>query len=195
MGLTGIGFVITAISAYVFRDVPPLAGTIAWIAGLILLFVMGAVRRQQGLALSLYYVFTALMGVGIAPTITAYVTRIGPGVVVDAAATTGLGMLCLGLVAYTFSFDWRKFSSFAYGALIALIIVGILSFFFRFIQPATFDWLVLGVFTLLTLVDFSRIRAGGDGHTAVELAIAIYLDAINIFLALLELIGMRRGRD
>ena len=195
LGITGVGFVVTAIAAYVFRDVSSTVGLIAMIAGFILLFVMNAVRRQQGTALLLFYIFTALWGVGIAPTITYYVTRVGPGVVVDAAATTGLGMLCLGLIAYTFSFDWRRLSSFAFGALIVLIIIGIVSIFFHFIQPATYDWLVLGVFTLLTLVDFSRIRAGGDGATAVDMAISIYLDAINIFLALLELIGMRRDRD
>ena len=50
------------------------------------------------------------------------------------------------------------------------------------------------MFTLLTLVDFSRIRAGGDGHTAVELALSIYLDAINIFIALLRIFGSR-SRD
>jgi len=195
LGITGVGFVITAISAYLFRGVSPMVGLVAMIAGFVLLFVMSAVRRQQGTALLLFYVFTALWGVGLAPTIASYVTRIGPDVVVDAAATTGLGMLCLGLIAYTFSFDWQRLSSFAFGALIALIIVGVVSIFFHFIQPATYDWLVLGVFTLLTLVDFSRIRAGGGGATAVDLAISIYLDGINIFIALLELMGMRRDRD
>jgi modulator of FtsH protease len=48
------------------------------------------------------------------------------------------------------------------------------------------------VFTLLTVGDFARIRAGGDGQSAVSLALSIYLDAINIFLAVLELFGGRR---
>jgi modulator of FtsH protease len=64
--------------------------------------------------------------------------------------------------------------------------------FVNFIHPDTYSWLVLGVFTLLTLIDFSRIRAGGDGLSPVQLAVAIYLDGINIFLALLELFGSRR---
>lgn len=195
LGITGIGFVVTAIGAYVFRGVSPVVGLVAMIAGFVLLFVMQAVRRNQQTALLLFYLFTFLWGIGLAPTITRYVTAIGPDVVVDAAATTALGMMCLGLVAYTFSFDWRRLSSLAFGALIALIIVGLISLFLHFIQPAVYDWMVLGVFTLLTLVDFSRIRAGGGGATAVDLAISIYLDAINIFIALLELIGMRRDRD
>ena len=197
LGITGIGFAITAFFAYVGEQmrISNGIGLVALIAGFILLFVMQAVRRNQQTALLLFYVFTALWGIGLAPTISAYVTRLGPSVVVDAAATTALGMTCLGLVAYTFSFDWRRFASLAYGALIALIIIGIISIFFHFIQPAVYDWLVLGVFTLLTLVDFTRIRAGGDGLTAVDLAISIYLDAINIFIVLLELIGMRRSDD
>lgn len=195
LGITAVGFAITACGAYVFRGVSPVVGFIAMIVGFVLLFVMQAARRNQQTALLLFYAFTFLWGIGLAPTINQYVTRIGPGVVVDAAATTALGMMCLGLVAYTFSFDWRRLSSFAFGALIALIIVGLISIFFHFIQPATYDWLVLGVFGLLTLVDFARIRAGGDGFTAVDLAISIYLDAINIFIALLELIGMRRSDD
>ena len=195
LAITGVGFIITAIAAYIFRDVSPMIGLGAMIAGFVLLFVMNGVRRQPQTALLLFYVFTFLWGIGIAPTITSYITRLGPDVVVDAAATTGLGMLILGLVAYTFSFDWRKLSSFAFGALIALIIVGLLSIFFHFLQPGTYAWMTLGVFTLLTLVDFARIRAGGDGLTAVDLAISIYLDGINIFLALLQLLGLRRSED
>jgi modulator of FtsH protease len=195
LGITGVGFIVTAIGAYVFRGVSPTVGLVAMIAGFVLLFVMSAVRRNQATALLLFYVFALLWGVGLAPTITMYVARLGPDVVFDAAATTGLGMVVLGLIAYTFSFDWRKLSSIAFVALIALIIIGLVSMFVHFLQPGTYAWLTLGVFTLLTLVDFARIRAGGDGFTAVDLAISIYLDGINIFIALLQLIGLRRSDD
>jgi FtsH-binding integral membrane protein len=195
LGITGVAFIFTAVAAYVFRGVSPGVGLFAMIAGFVLFLVVQFTRRQAQTALLIFYAAAFLWGIGLAPTITSYVTRIGPDVVVDAAATTALGMTCLGLIAYTFSFDWRRLSSLAFGALIALIIIGLVSMFFRFIQPATYDWMVLGVFTLLTLIDFARIRAGGGGFTAIDLAIAIYLDAINIFLALLQLIGMRRSDD
>ena len=195
LGITGVGFVITAAAAYLFRGIPYGMGLIALIAGLILLFVMGAVRNNAPVALLLFYAFTFLEGIGIAPVVNRYATAIGPDVVVNAAATTGFGMLVLGGVAFVFSVDWRRFSGLAFGLLIALIVVGIISAFTRFIHPDVYSWMVLGVFTLLTLIDFSRIRAGGGGATPVELAIAIYLDAINIFLALLELFGSRSRRD
>jgi modulator of FtsH protease len=103
-------------------------------------------------------------------------------------------MLVLGGVAFVFSVDWRRFQGIATGALVALIVVGVISMFTHWVHPTTYSWLTLGVFTLLTLVDFSRIRAGGDGFTPVQLAVSIYLDGINIFLALLRIFGSR-GRD
>jgi modulator of FtsH protease len=192
LGITGIGFLITACAAYLFRGISPGAGLLAFFAGLIVLFVMSAVRRNPAVALLWFYAFTFLEGIGLAPTIARYVATIGPDVVVEAAATTGFGMLVLGGVAFVFSVDWRRFQGIAFGALIALFVVGLISAFTHFIHPSTYSWLVLGVFTLITLVDFSRIRAGGDGLSPVQLAVSIYLDAINIFLALLQLFGDRR---
>ena len=192
LGFTGVGFVVTAVAAYLFRGASSTVGLIALIAGLVLLFVMSRYRSNPRAALLFFYAFTFLEGIGIAPVITQYATDIGPDVVVNAAATTGLGMLLLGCIAYVFSVDWRRFQGIASVALILLIVVGIIAAFTRFIQPDAFSWLTLGVFVLWTLIDFTRIRAGGDGLSSVELAVAIYLDALNIFLAVLELMGSRR---
>jgi FtsH-binding integral membrane protein len=194
LGITGVGFLITALAAYLFQGVAPGFGLLAFIGGLVLLFVMAGVRNNPQTALLVFYAFTFLEGIGLAPVIARYVAVIGPEVVVNAAATTGLGMLVLGGVAFVFSVDWRRFQGIAFIALIALIVVGLISAFTHFIHPTTYSWLTLGVFTLLTLIDFSRIRAGGGGATPVELAVAIYLDAINIFLALLRIFS-NRGRD
>jgi modulator of FtsH protease len=195
LGITGVGFLITALAAYIFRDVPPGVGTIAVFGGLVMIFIMNAMRRNPQVALLWFYAFTFVEGIGIAPLITAYTRISGPEVVVNAAATTGFGMLVLGGVAFTFSLDWRRFQGLAFGALIVLVLAGIASIFFHFLSPGMYAWATLGVFTLLTLVDFSRIRAGGGGFTAVDLAISIYLDGLNIFIALLQLFGMRSRDD
>ena len=192
LGITGIGFLITGVAAYLFRGISYGAGIMALIAGIVLLFVMNAVRDRPRIALLWFYAFTFLEGIGLAPVIARYVNTLGPDVVVNAAGTTGFGMLVLGGVAFVFSVDWRRFAGIALGLLVALLVVGVISIFTRWLHPNTFSWLTLGVFTLWTLVDFSRIRAGGDGLSPVELAVAIYLDGVNIFLALLRLFGSRR---
>jgi len=195
LGITGVGFLITALAAYIFRGVSPLVGLIAFFVGFAMIFVMRASRRNPAAALMWFYAFTFVEGVGLAPTIMRYVAIDGPDVVVNAAATTGFGMLVLGGVAFTFSLDWRRFSGIAYGLLMALIVVGIASAFLHFLQPGVYAWATLGIFTLITLGDFSRIRAGGGGASAVDLAISIYLDALNIFIALLQLFGIRSRDD
>jgi FtsH-binding integral membrane protein len=195
LGITGVGFLISALAAYVFRGISPTAGFVAFLVGFGMLFIMNAVRRNPQVALLWFYAFTFVEGVGLAPTIARYVRLDGTEVVVNAALTTGFGMLVLAGVSFTFAVDWRRFQGIALGALLALIVVGLISAFVHFIHPAIYAWATLGIFTLLTLVDFSRIRAGGDGLSAVDLAVSIYLDAINIFIALLSLFGMRSRDD
>jgi modulator of FtsH protease len=195
LGITGVGFLITALAAYLFQDISQMIATIAFFAGFAMIFIMRSVRRNPAVALLWFYAFTFVEGIGIAPLISHYTAVAGSEVVVDAAATTGFGMLVLGGVAFTFSIDWRRFQGIAFGALLVLVLVGIASIFFHFINPGVYAWATLGIFTLLTLVDFSRIRAGGDGLTPVDLAVSIYLDGLNIFIALLELFGMRSRDD
>src|SRR5580700_5505359 len=151
LGITGVGFLITALASYIFRDVSHTVGMIAVFVGLAMIFIMNAVRRNPAVALLWFYAFTFVEGVGIAPLISYYTALAGPEVVVDAAATTGFGMLVLGGVAFTFSLDWRRFQGVAFGALILLVLAGIASIFFHFISPTTYSWLTLGIFTLLTL--------------------------------------------
>ncbi len=195
LGITSLGLLITAGTAYLFQGVSHGMGLIALIAGFILLFAINMTRGNQALSLTLFYVFAALEGIGLAPTIHAYAAAIGPSVIVDAAATTGLGMAALACIVYATGLDLRRFQGIIFLALIGLVIAGIVSAFTHFLHPALYSWLTLAIFTALVLVDFARIRAGGDGYTPVQLAVQIYLDAINIFLAILQLLGARRSEE
>ena len=102
LGITGVGFLITALAAYLFQGVSQGIGLVALIGGLVLIFVMSAVRGNPRVALLWFYAFTFLEGIGLAPTITYYAVTVGPDVVVNAAGTTGFGMLVLGGVALRF---------------------------------------------------------------------------------------------
>jgi modulator of FtsH protease len=194
LGLTGVGFLITAVAAYLVRDMPYGLSLIASLVGLGVLIAMNLTRANSGLSLLLFYAFTAIEGIAIGPIVANYARVDGPATVVNAASTTGLGMLTLAAVVWLTGFDYRKLSGWAFAALCVLLVAGFVSIFWHFMSPTAYSWLTLGVFTLLVLVDFARIRAGGSGATAVQLAVSIYLDAINIFLALLRIFG-GRGRD
>ena len=195
LGITALGLCVTALAAWLFQGVPPGIGLVAMLLGFILLLAINAVRQNEALSLLLFYAFTFLEGIGIAPVIHQYVYAFGPEVVVNAAITTGLGMFALAAIVYATGLDLRRFQGIFMIALLGLILVGIVSIFVRFIHPETYAWLTLIIFSGLVLIDFARLRAGGDGLTAVQMATGIYLDAINIFLALLQIFGGRRSSD
>lgn len=196
LGITALGLCVTALAAWLSQGfVTPGLGLIAMLVGFVLLIAMNATRRNEGLSLVLFYAFTFLEGVGIAPVIGQYVRAFGPDVVVNAALTTGLGMFALAAIVYATGLDLRRFQGIFMIALLGLVVVGIVSIFVRFIHPEVYAWLTLAIFSGLVLIDFARLRAGGDGLTAVQMATSIYLDAINIFLALLQIFGGRRSSN
>jgi modulator of FtsH protease len=190
LGITSLGFLITALGVATAPEWGTLPGMIV-VLGLV--FGISFARKVNHLlALGLFFTLTYFMGWQIGPLIHHYVRTVGPALVFNAAATTGLGMAAMGCVAYLFQINYRRIAGIGFAALLVLIIAGIASMFLHFMTPDTYSWLTLGIFTLLTVADFARIRAGGDGQSAVSLSLSIYLDAINIFLAVLQLMGGRR---
>jgi modulator of FtsH protease len=192
LGISAIGWCITALGAWLFASVPAGVGMIAMLVGFGLLFGCMAARKNEALSLALFYAFTFCEGLGIAPVISQYERTIGSGVVTDAALTTGLGMFALGAIVYATGLDLRRFQGYLTLALLGVIVLGVASMFVHFIHPQTYAYLILAIFTAYVLIDFARIRAGGGGATPVMLAVSIYLDALNIFLALLQIFGGRR---
>jgi modulator of FtsH protease len=190
LAITSLGFLVTALGVATAPAWSMLPGLIAVFA---LIFAINFARRSNpSLALGLFLTLTYFMGWEIGPIIHRYIQSFGSALVFQAASTTGLGMAAMGCVAYLFNINYRRVAGIGFAALLLLMLVGIVSIFFRFMTPDTYSWLTLGVFTLLTVGDFARIRAGGDGQSAVTLSLSIYLDAINIFLAVLQLLSGRR---
>lgn len=195
LSITAVGLCVTALAAWLFSSVAPGIGLVAMIVGFILLISINATRQNEVLSLTLFYAFAFCEGIGIAPTISRYVHAMGSDVVVNAALTTGLGMFALAAIVYATGLDLRRFQGVFMLALVGLILAGIVSMFVHFLHPATYAWFTLFIFSGLVMIDFARIRAGGDGLSPVLMATSIYLDAINIFFALLQIFGGRRSSD
>ncbi len=195
LGITALGLCVSALAIYLFRDsVGSVAGLVAMLIGFGLLLAINATRANPVLSLMLFYAFAFAEGIGITP-IVSYYLHIAPSVVYNAALTTGLGMFALGAIVYATGLDLRRFQGIFMIALLGLIVVGIISVFVHFIAPTTYSYLTLIIFAGFTLIDFARLRAGGDYYTPVQLATQIYLDVVNIFLALLQIFGSRRSDD
>src|SRR5271154_1880552 len=159
LGITSLGFLITAFGV---ATAPPWGTLPGLIVVFALVFAITFARKANpALALGLFLTLTYFMGWEIGPLIHRYAQSVGPAVVFQAAATTGLGMAAMGCVAYLFQINYRRIAGIGFAALLVLILLGIVSMFFNFLTPDTYSWLTLGIFGLLTVGDFARIRAGG----------------------------------
>ena len=197
--ITTAGFLFTAFGAYI---APPSLGfgyMFILLVNFGMIFAISAVaRRNSALGLVLFYVFTTLMGVQISPILNQYLhTAGGQTIVFNAAATTALGMAVMAVIAQFANFNYMKVGPIATFALLGLIVVGLLGMFVHFVSPGLYAWATLGIFSVLLLVDFMRLRDRGQDYGAVQMSLSIYLDALNIFIALLQIFGNGggRGRD
>ncbi len=193
--ITTLGFVFTAVGAYI---APPFLGFgifFVFLLNLGLIFAVNAAsRRSPGLALVLFYALTLLMGVEIGPLLQAYMHFPGGQTVVfQAALTTAVGMAAMGIIAQVARFNYQRVANYAFAALLGLIVIGIIGMFVHFVSPGLYAWATLAIFSVLLLVDFMRLRDGGLGLSPVQLALSIYLDALNIFIALLQIFGNGSG--
>lgn len=189
--ITTAGFLFTALGAYL---APPTLG-ISYMLVILLNFglifaISAAARRSSALGLVLFYIFTTLMGVQISPILNQYTHSAGgQAIVFQAAMTTALGMALMAIVAQFANFNYMKVGRIAFFALLGLIVVGLLGMFVHFVSPGVYAWLTLAIFSVLLLVDFMRLKDRGQDYGPVQMALSIYLDALNIFLALLQIFG------
>jgi modulator of FtsH protease len=148
-----------------------------------------AVRHVRGLNLLALFAFTTFTGLVISPAIHIY-GQLNPGSILTAAVLT-VGIFG-GLTAYVF-ISKRDFS-FMRGmlmvGLIVVILAGLLSFF---VASGALGFAVsaaaLLLFSGFVLYDTSNIIRHYPVNEYVAGALSLYLDAFNIFLALLRLLN------
>jgi FtsH-binding integral membrane protein len=195
--ITTVGFIFTAFGAYIAPDVlPGMSFFAVVILSFVLLFAIRfAAQRSSALGLAMFYVFTVVMGVEVGPLIKSYLHLAnGQTIVFEAAMTTALGMAVMAMIAQVAQFNYQKVGNYALAALFGLIIVGFISMFVHFLSPGVYAWMGLAIFSVLLLVDFMRLRDTPANASPVFMALSIYLDALNIFLFLLQIFGNGSGR-
>jgi hypothetical protein len=165
--------------------------------GLMLLPLGGLLlaRFTQSLAGSLlgYHLVLVPFGLLLGPILEVY-TRAGAGAIVSQAliltgCTTGV-MTLLGL-SYPNLFS--RLGGVLFGGLMALVILRLIGLFVPAIaQAGWIDWLAAAIFTLYIGYDWHRaLEIPATGRNAVDVAISLYLDILNLFLTLLRLLSRR----
>jgi uncharacterized protein len=200
------GLALTGIVAYLFAH----SGYYAQVAhtpliyvimlaplGLVMWLSFGIQRMQASTAQLLFWLYAGLMGLSLASVFLVFTGESIARVFFITAGTFG----AMSLYGYTTRRDLAQFGSFLFMGLIGIIIASLVNMFLAS-SALQFAISVIGVivFTGLTAWDTQQIKemyfANDDGETAgkkaVMGALRLYLDFINLFMMLLQLLGARR---
>ncbi|MFM2206230.1 MAG: hypothetical protein RL213_205 [Bacteroidota bacterium] len=166
--------------------------------GFVLLMGFGFNRLSSTALTALFLVYSVIMGMSLSFIFLAY--TIGSIVGVFASAAGMFGMMAL--VGYTTKTDLTKFGSIMMMALVGIIIASLIN---MFMHSSQLDYIIsfvsVLVFTGLTAYDVQKLKNIGSGveygteataKLSILGALTLYLDFINLFLALLRLFGSRR---
>jgi uncharacterized protein len=148
-------------------------------------------------AQAIYWAYAGMMGLSLAGVFLIYTGQSVARVFFITAGT----FAAMSLYGYTTKTDLSKFGSFLFMGLIGIILASVVNIFLGS-TALQFAISVIGVlvFTGLTAYDTQRIKElyaelDGDETTtkkAVMGALTLYLDFINLFVMLLQLLGQRR---
>ena len=163
------------------------------------LIIAGRARREDGTAgavrsLGLLGLFTFAMGVIISPAVW-FLEQRHPGIAQQAAVITGGAFAVLTAYAFVSRRDFSAWGSFFVVGLWVLIAT---SFINLFVRNVTADlWIASAtvlVFSGLLIFDTWRLRNVYGPDDYVPAALQIYLDLLNMFLAVIRLLaGGRRN--
>ena len=192
MGLVALTVLCATLGVYVARDWGGATWFIAWLIslGALIGLQVANARGNFGLAFGLLLAFGFLMGASVATTVN-YYAETDPEAVRQAFGATALFVGVLGAGGYMTRKDLSFLYRFAFFALLALLLAGIVLIFVRIPAAYTiYSFFGLAVFGLYVVIDFNRLRRAG-GQEAIPLAAGIFLDVLNIFLFFLRIFGRR----
>ena len=205
-GFLGMGLALSAVTSYLalwvfplqlatFINNFPLGFVGLWIVELILVMVLGVkAQKNPSLAIGGFIAYSLLNGITLAVTLAYY----DIGTVTQAFLTATLMFMGMSVVGVTTKRDLSGVGRAGQAALIGVIIALVLNIFIlrSSVVELFISLLLVVIFAGITAYDKQSIRniyvqTNGTAHSgiAVFMALKLYLDFINLFLAFLRIFG------
>jgi modulator of FtsH protease len=187
------------VGAYVGLDAVSTIKSWYWgfvILEFVLLFGLYAVKDKPGINLAVLFGFTFVSGLTIVPLLSTILNMpSGANIVANAF---GMTTVIFGAISFFALTTQRDFSSMGRILFIALIVVVVASIINIFLGSPLLQVIIAGVgallFSAFILFDTQAI-VNGAYETPIEGAIALYLDFFNLFISLLQLLGIFGSDD
>lgn len=181
-GVAGVGAGISVLAGF-----GPLAGILFTLMGLVPLFYLHK-HRNSASAVPAMLTFTGLSGLGLGPTLSHYLAMPGGSstVLTAAAITTAVTLALTGYVHKTGK-DFSRMGGFLFAGLIVVLLASIAALFVPAMQAGVSAVAAL-LFSGFILFDTSRLVRGEEDNYVMA-AVSMYLNVLNLFLSLLQLLG------
>jgi len=177
-----------------------LMGPVKWILFAVelalIFFVIPRVKHTPGVNLAVLFVFTFITGLTIAPLLASFFAiPDGAAIVGQAFLMTAVAFGAISMFAMTTKKDYSFMGKFLFIALIIMIVAGISNIF---IQSSMFQLVIAStgalLFSAFILYDTQNIIKG-NYDSPIEAALSLYLDFLNLFISLLQILGIMRSND
>ncbi|MCL1700401.1 Bax inhibitor-1 family protein [Lysinibacillus sp. Bpr_S20] len=183
-------WVLTVIGMYIATLLPPAIVMPIAIIALVLLLIAMFVRKLK-LANSIMYAIPFLMGILLFWTTQFYIAELGQQLVLLVFVATVAIFIVLALIGMMMNKDVSNWGSYLFTVLIVIIVFSVVFMFFP--VSNMIGLIIAGVtvllFSLYTVYDFNQIRHNHVSDAeVVGMALNLYLDFINLFINLLEVI-------
>ena len=153
-----------------------------------LIFFASFAARKPGLNMVALFSFTTVSGLTLGPLLY----QVGPSIAAEAFALTAITFAGLSMYVVYSKKDFSFMSGFLMTGLIVLVVGGLLNMFF--IQSGMMHFVMSGASVLLfsgfILYDTSNILRYYGTDEYVSATLALYLDVLNLFIALLSILGI-----
>jgi modulator of FtsH protease len=161
----------------------------------ILLFGLYAAKNKTPLNLVLLFAFTFMTGFTLAPTLAVFIAKNMGYVIGEAFGLTAVAFGGLTVFAMNTKKDFTTMGKMLFITLIVLIVAGIANIFLHLPMLQLIIASVGAVlFSMFILFDTQNIIKG-NVSSEIEAAVALYLDFLNLFISLLQILGFLNSEE
>ncbi|MCH4604789.1 Bax inhibitor-1/YccA family protein [Helicobacter pylori] len=166
-----------------------------FIAEIAALFGLMFSKSKPGLNLFMLFAFTSLSGVTLVPLLGMVIAKAGLGAVWQALGMTTIVFGLMSVYALKTKNDLANMGKMLF---IALIVVVVCSLINLFLGSPMFQVVIAGacaiLFSLYIAYDTQNI-VKGMYDSPIDAAVDLYLDFLNVFISILQIIGIFSDRD
>lgn len=177
-----------------FMNMPPMTYLISVIGGMVIAMFVLPRFAHSSVGIGIVFLITGMLGFGLGPILSMYASLPNGGNIIT-LSLGGTGVIFMGLSAYALA--TRKDFSFLGGFLMVgflLVLLAAVANIFLAIPAMSLmiSAVVIMIMSGFILYDTSRIIHGGETNYVLA-TIGLYMTIFNIFISLLQILGM--GND